>query len=60
LKENVNEPETITKNRNIRDLYRDIDEFKKGHQPRTNLLKDENGDLVSLFQTDGRITSVSY
>jgi hypothetical protein len=26
-------------------LYRDINEFKKGYQPRTNLVKDEGGDL---------------
>jgi hypothetical protein len=27
-------------------MYRGINEFKKGHQPRTNLVKDERGDLV--------------
>jgi hypothetical protein len=32
---------------NIRDLYRGINEFKKGYQPRTNLVKDERGDLVA-------------
>jgi hypothetical protein len=29
-----------SKNKNMRDLYRDINEFKKGYQPRTNLVKD--------------------
>jgi hypothetical protein len=29
------------------DLYRSINEFKKGYQHRTNLLKDEKGDLLA-------------
>jgi hypothetical protein len=32
---------------NIRDLYRGINEFKRGYQLRNNLLKDENGDLLA-------------
>jgi hypothetical protein len=36
-----------TKNKNIRDLYRGINEFKKGYQPRTNLVKDDRRDLVA-------------
>jgi hypothetical protein len=35
-----------SKNKNIRDLYRGINEFKRGYQPRSNLVKDENGDLL--------------
>jgi hypothetical protein len=31
----------------IRDLYRDISDFKKGYQPRTNIVKDETGDLIT-------------
>jgi hypothetical protein len=27
-------------------LYRGINDFKKGYQPRTNIVKDEQGDLV--------------
>jgi hypothetical protein len=34
--------ETNNKNKNIRDLYRGIKEFKKGYQSRINI-KDENG-----------------
>jgi hypothetical protein len=34
-----------SKNKNIRDLYRRINEFKRGYQPICNLVKDENGDL---------------
>jgi hypothetical protein len=29
------------------DLYRGISEFKKGYRPRTNIVKDEKGDLVT-------------
>ena len=32
---------------NIRDLYRGINDFKKGYQPRTCVVKDEKGDLVA-------------
>jgi hypothetical protein len=37
----------FNKNKNIRDLYRGITEFKKGYQPKTNLIKDERGDLLA-------------
>jgi hypothetical protein len=33
------------KSKNIRDLYRGINEFKRGYQPRNNIVKDDNGDL---------------
>jgi hypothetical protein len=36
-----------SKNRNIRDLYRGVNEFKKGYHPRTNMIKEENGDLLA-------------
>jgi hypothetical protein len=36
-----------SKNKNIRDLYRGINELKRGYQPQSNLLKDENGDLLA-------------
>jgi hypothetical protein len=45
LKDKINELATDSKNKNIRDLYRGINEFKRGYQPRNNLVKDENGDL---------------
>jgi hypothetical protein len=35
LKNKINELETNSKNKNIRDLCRSINEFKKGYQPRT-------------------------
>jgi hypothetical protein len=46
LKDKINELESNSKNK-IRDVYRGINEFKKGYQPRTNLVKDERGDLVA-------------
>jgi hypothetical protein len=47
LKGKINELETNNKNKNIRVLYRGIDEFKKGYQPRINIVKDENGNLLA-------------
>jgi hypothetical protein len=32
---------------NIRDLYRGINDVKKGYQPRTRMIKDGKGDLVA-------------
>ena len=39
--------ETNSKIQNIRDLCRGISDFKKGYQPRCNIVKDEKGDLVA-------------
>jgi hypothetical protein len=36
---------------NIRDQYTEINEFKRGYQPRSNLAKDENGDLLEDSNT---------
>jgi hypothetical protein len=47
LKAKINELETNSKNKNIRDLYGGINEFKRGYQPRINVVKDEKGDLVA-------------
>jgi hypothetical protein len=47
LKGKINELQTNNKNKNIRDLYRGINEFKKGYQPRINIIKDENGNLLA-------------
>jgi len=43
LKAKIEELQTNSKLKNIRNLYRDISDFKKGYQPRTNILKDEKG-----------------
>jgi hypothetical protein len=37
----------IIKTKTLRDFYRGIDEFKKGYQPRINIIKDENGNLLA-------------
>jgi hypothetical protein len=44
LKEGINVLESNSKNKNVRDMYTGINVFKK--QPRTNLVKDEKGDLL--------------
>jgi hypothetical protein len=47
LKGKINELETNSKSKNIRDLYRGINGFKKGYKPKMNSIKDENGDLFA-------------
>jgi len=39
--------ETNSKIKNVRDMYRGISDFKKGYKPRTNLIKDDMGDLFT-------------
>jgi len=47
LKAKTEELETNGKINNIRDLYRGMNDVKKGYQPRTGIVKDEKGDLVA-------------
>jgi len=47
LKVKIEELETNSTNNNVRDLYRGINDFKKGYQPRTSIIKDEKGDLLA-------------
>jgi len=47
LKAKIAELETKSKIKNVRDLYRGINYFKKGYQPRTNIVNDEKDDLVT-------------
>jgi DNA anti-recombination protein RmuC len=47
LNAKINELETNSKNKNIRDLCRGINDFKRGYQPRTNVVKDDKGDLFA-------------
>jgi len=47
LKAKIEELETNGKINNIRDLCRDISDFKKGYQPGTNIVMNEKGDLVT-------------
>jgi hypothetical protein len=48
LIDKINELAMNTKN-NIRHLYSGINQFKRGYQPRNNLSKDENDDLLCRF-----------
>jgi hypothetical protein len=43
LKDKINELGSSSKNKNIRDLYRGINAFKKGYKPRNNLTQDWGG-----------------
>ena len=47
LRAKSEELETNSKINSIRDLYRGINDMKKGYQPRTRIVKDEKGDLVA-------------
>jgi len=49
LKAKIEELETNSKIKNIRHLYWNINDFKKGYQPRTNkqVVKDDRGDFVA-------------
>jgi len=47
LRAKMEKLEPNSKIQNIRDLYRGISDFKKGYQPRSNIVKDEKGDLVA-------------
>jgi hypothetical protein len=47
LKSKIEEMETNSKINNIRDLYRGINDVKKGYQPSTRIVRDEKGDLVA-------------
>jgi hypothetical protein len=47
LKGKINELESNSKNKGIRDLYRGITEFKKGYQPKTKLAEDEKSDVLA-------------
>ena len=47
LKVKIEEFETNSKIKNIRDLFRVISDFKKGYQPRTSTVNDDKADLVA-------------
>jgi hypothetical protein len=47
LKDNINELATNSKNKNIRDLYKGINEYKRSDQHGSHLVKDENGYLLA-------------
>jgi hypothetical protein len=47
LKDKIDELAMNNRKKNIRDLYRGINGFKRGYQPKNNLVKDEYGDLFA-------------
>jgi hypothetical protein len=47
LEDNLKELARNNKNKNIRDLYRGINEFKRGYKLRNNFMKDGNCDLFA-------------
>jgi hypothetical protein len=47
LQATTDDLETNSKTKNITDLYKRITNFKKGYQPRTNIVMDEASDLVT-------------
>jgi hypothetical protein len=47
ISDKINELAINTYNKNIRDVYSGINEFKTGYQHRSKLVKDENGDLLA-------------
>jgi hypothetical protein len=47
LKDKINELAMNDNNTNTADLHRKTNEFMRGYQPRSNLVKEENGDLLA-------------
>jgi hypothetical protein len=47
MKDKINELAMNSKTKNIRNLYRGINKLKRGSQRISNLMKDENGELLA-------------
>jgi len=47
LKAKLEELETSSKVNNVRNLYRGINDFKKGYKPTTIIVKDDKGELFT-------------
>jgi hypothetical protein len=63
LKDKIDELVTNTKNKKIRDLCRGINYLKRCYEPRNDLVKDENGDLLADSHKNvigGRTTFLSH
>ena len=63
LQGKLGEIETKSKNKNIRDLYKEIKDFKKGYQARVNVIKNENEEFLSDFNSilnSGKTTLANY
>jgi len=51
LKDKILELKNDSKIKNIKELYRGINDFRKGYQPRTNIVKHEMSDKVTDFHS---------
>ena len=60
LKAKIEELETNSKVNNVRDLYRVINDFKKGYQPRTIIVKESWLQTATVLWQGGRTISPSY
>ena len=61
LKGKLSEIDTNSKNKNIRDLYKGIKDFKKGYQARVNVMRIRNcSRILTPSSADGKIISVHY
>jgi len=49
MSEKINELETNSNNKNVRNIYRRINEFMKCYQPRTNIIEHNNSDVNEFF-----------
>ena len=49
MKAKVNKLEEISKNENIREMYKGINEFKKGYQPRDYEIKKHDNTIVAVY-----------
>ena len=47
MKAKVNKLEENSKNKNIREMYKGINEFKKGYQSRAHVIKKHDGTIVA-------------
>jgi hypothetical protein len=47
LKDQIYDLAANSKSNNIRDIYRRINKFMRAYQPRSNIVKAENGDLLA-------------
>jgi hypothetical protein len=63
VKDKSNELATKSKNKNIRDLYRGINEFKRDYQPRSNFVNMRMvicSQIPTTLLMGKKITSLSY
>jgi hypothetical protein len=59
-REGTSHESAMNKNKNTRDLHRGRNEFTKGYQPRSNLVKDENGDIADYYNILNRSKNYSH